>query len=284
MATLLASSNPVVKFIKHGSIVKQIIIGLIAGIALAAISSESAQRTALLGELFVTALKSVAPVLVLFLVMAAIANHRQGAQSRMGRVLILYLAGTFSAAVVAVIASFLFPSTIQLQVTEGVLNPPRSVDEVLLGLLLSIVDNPVKAIFNANYMAILAWAVTLGIGLRNAGESTKLVIQDISNAVTYLVKLIIRFAPVGVFGIVASTIATTGFSVLNEYAHLLMVLIGCMLLIAFIVNPIIVFSQIRRNPYPLVLTCLRESGITAFSHEVQPRISRLTWRWRKNWD
>lgn len=264
MAAPLATQNPVLKFIKHGSIVKQIIIGLLAGIALASLSTDWAQRTALVGDFFVNALKSVAPVLVLFLVMSAIANHRQGADSRMGRVIGLYLIGTFSAAIVAVLASFMFPSTIQLQLTEGVLNPPRSVDEVLMGLLLSIIDNPANAILNANYMAILAWAIALGVALRSASEHTKSLLSDISNAITYVVKLAIRLAPIGVFGIVASTIATTGFNALLDYAHLLLVLISCMLFVALIVNPIIVYSQIRRNPYPLVFTCLRESGITAF--------------------
>ena len=161
MAAHLAHQHPVMEFIKQGSIVKQIVVGLILGIALGAISPTWAQRTAPLGEFFITALKSVAPVLVLFLVMAAVANHKRGAQSRMGKVIFLYLIGTFSAAIVAVVASFLFPSTIQLQIAEGALNPPRSVDEVLLGLLISIVDNPINALLNANYMAILAWAIAL---------------------------------------------------------------------------------------------------------------------------
>lgn len=264
MATHLAHQHPVMKFIKQGSIVKQIVVGLILGIALGAISPTWAQRTAPLGEFFITALKSVAPVLVLFLVMAAVANHKRGAQSRMGKVIFLYLIGTFSAAIVAVVASFLFPSTIQLQIAEGALNPPRSVDEVLLGLLISIVDNPINALLNANYMAILAWAIALGLALRNAADTTKQLLSDASNAITNIVKLVIRLAPLGVFGIVASTIAATGFSVLSDYGHLLLVLIFCMLFIALVVNPLIVYSQTRSNPYPLVFTCLRESGITAF--------------------
>src|SRR5690606_13177001 len=230
----------------------------------AVISTNWAQRTALLGEFFITALKSVAPVLVLLLVMAAIANHKRGSQSRMGRVITLYLVGTFSAAFIAVLASYLFPSTIQLQATEGVLNPPLTMLEVLLSLLLSIVDNPFNAILSANYMAILAWAILLGLGFRAASDNTKQLLNDASDAITLVVKLIIRLAPIGVFGIVASTIATTGFKALADYAHLLMVLLGCMLIIALVVNPLIVYSQIRRNPYPLVFTCLRESGMTAF--------------------
>lgn len=264
MATHLATQNPIAKFFLQGNIVKQIIGGLLAGVALAVISTNWAQRTALLGEFFITALKSVAPVLVLLLVMAAIANHKRGSQSRMGRVITLYLVGTFSAAFIAVLASYLFPSTIQLQATEGVLNPPLTMLEVLLSLLLSIVDNPFNAILSANYMAILAWAILLGLGFRAASDNTKQLLNDASDAITFVVKLIIRLAPIGVFGIVASTIATTGFKALADYAHLLMVLLGCMLIIALVVNPLIVYSQIRRNPYPLVFTCLRESGMTAF--------------------
>ncbi|HLS41638.1 MAG TPA: serine/threonine transporter SstT [Paenalcaligenes sp.] len=264
MATHLATQNPIAKFFLQGNIVKQIIGGLLAGVALAVISTNWAQRSALLGEFFITALKSVAPVLVLLLVMAAIANHKRGSQSRMGRVITLYLVGTFSAAFIAVLASYLFPSTIQLQATEGVLNPPLTMLEVLLSLLLSIVDNPFNAILSANYMAILAWAILLGLGFRAASDNTKQLLNDASDAITFVVKLIIRLAPIGVFGIVASTIATTGFKALADYAHLLMVLLGCMLIIALVVNPLIVYSQIRRNPYPLVFTCLRESGMTAF--------------------
>lgn len=264
MATHLATQNPIAKFFLQGNIVKQIIGGLLAGVALAVISTNWAQRTALLGEFFITALKSVAPVLVLLLVMAAIANHKRGSQSRMGRVITLYLVGTFSAAFIAVLASYLFPSTIQLQATEGVLNPPLTMLEVLLSLLLSIVDNPFNAILSANYMAILAWAILLGLGFRAASDNTKQLLNDASDAITFVVKLIIRLAPIGVFGIVASTIATTGFKALADYAHLLIVLLGCMLIIALVVNPLIVYSQIRRNPYPLVFTCLRESGMTAF--------------------
>src|SRR5690606_22729113 len=173
MATHLATQNPIAKFFLQGNIVKQIIGGLLAGVALAVISTNWAQRSALLGEFFITALKSVAPVLVLLLVMAAIANHKRGSQSRMGRVITLYLVGTFSAAFIAVLASYLFPSTIQLQATEGVLNPPLTMLEVLLSLLLSIVDNPFNAILSANYMAILAWAILLGLGFRAASDNTK---------------------------------------------------------------------------------------------------------------
>lgn len=259
-----ADQGPLLRYIKHGSLVSQIALGLIAGVAFAYFFQDAAKSVALLGDLFVKALKSVAPVLVFVLVMASIANHRQGSQSRMGRVIALYLVGTFFAALLAVVVSFMFPITIQLQVLEESVSPPGNITEVLLTLLLNIVSNPVEALLNANYMGILAWAIALGIALRSAHEHTKETLRSFSNAVSYVVRLVIRFAPLGIFGLVAGTIATTGFEVLWDYARLLVILIGCMLIVALVINPIIVWTQIRRNPYPLVFLCLRESGITAF--------------------
>ncbi len=142
--------------------------------------------------------------------------------------------------------------------------PPSGIVEVLRGLLMSMVSNPIDALLNANYIGILVWAVGLGFALRHGNETTKNLVNDMSNAVTFMVKLVIRFAPVGIFGLVSSTLATTGFSTLWGYAHLLVVLIGCMLLVALVVNPLLVFWKIRRNPYPLVFACLRESGVYAF--------------------
>ncbi|MYN11686.1 serine/threonine transporter SstT [Pusillimonas sp. TS35] len=256
--------NPVMHFIKHGSLVLQITIGLVAGILVGVLSPDLAARSALLGTLFIGALKAVAPVLVLALVTASIANHRHGQQTRMGSVILLYLIGTLAAALVAVIASFSFPLTITLKQTSAALSPPGNIAEVLGGLLNSIIANPVTAIANANYMGILAWAIGLGIGLRHAHGTTKNVIGDISNALSFIVKVIIRLAPLGIFGLVAATVADTGFGALAGYAKLLAVLLGSMLFVALVVNPLIVFFKIRHNPYPLVFTCLRESGITAF--------------------
>lgn len=250
--------------IMSASLVAQIVVGLIAGILLAAVAPDAARTAALLGDVFVNALKAVAPVLVLVLIMASIATHKQGAQSKMGRVIALYLIGTFLAALLAVVLSFIFPLTIQLQATAEALNPPQDVFEVLLSLLLNIVANPVQALLEANYMGILAWGIGLGIALRQATPSTKQVVSDLSAAVTALVRIVIRFAPLGIFGIVAGTIATTGFGALADYARLLALLVGSMVVVALVINPIIVWTQIRRNPYPLVFRCLKESGVTAF--------------------
>lgn len=218
----------------------------------------------LLGSLFISALKAVAPILVWVLVMASIANHRQGQKLNIRPVLVLYLLATFFAALTAVVASFMFPSVLTLVVNESQLTPPENIAEVLKGVLINVVANPVDALINGNYMGILAWSIGLGITLRHANDNTKVLVQDLADAVTNLVRVVIRLAPIGIFGLVSSTIATTGFEVLAGYAQVLVVLIGCMFFVALVVNPVIVFWKIRSNPYPLVFACLRESGVTAF--------------------
>ena len=248
----------------QGSLVKQILIGLVLGVLLATVSKPAAVAVGLLGTLFVGALKAVAPVLVLMLVMASIANHQQGQKTSIRPILFLYLLGTFAAALTAVPFSFLFPSTLHLNAAAESITPPSGIVEVLRGLLMSMVSNPIDALLNANYIGILVWAVGLGFALRHGNETTKNLINDMSHAVTFIVKVVIRFAPLGIFGLVASTLATTGFETLWGYAQLLLVLVGCMLLVALVINPLLVFWKIRRNPYPLVMTCLRESGVYAF--------------------
>ncbi|EOL8944802.1 serine/threonine transporter SstT [Cronobacter dublinensis] len=248
----------------QGSLVKQILVGLVLGILLAWVSKPAAIAVGLLGTLFVGALKAVAPVLVLMLVMASIANHKHGQKTNIRPILWLYLLGTFSAALTAVLFSFLFPSTLHLATGATEITPPGGIVDVLRDLLLSMVANPVDALLKGNYIGILVWAVGLGFALRHGNETTKNLVNDMSDAVTFMVKLVIRFAPIGIFGLVASTLATTGFDTLWGYAQLLVVLVGCMLLVALVINPLIVFAKIRRNPYPLVFACLRESGVTAF--------------------
>ncbi|AYG08721.1 serine/threonine transporter SstT [Pseudomonas fluorescens] len=246
------------------SLVTQIVIGLAAGILLALLSPSAALSTAFIGKVFVSALKAVAPILVFVLVMASIANHKHGQETHIRPILFLYLLGTFSAAAVAVIASTLFPSNLVLSTHDVAVSAPGGIGEVMQGLVLSVVDNPISALMNANFIGILAWAIGMGIAIRHAGETTRTVLADLSNGVTLIVRVVIRFAPLGIFGLVASTLAASGFDALLGYAHLLLVLIGCMLFVALVVNPAIVFWKLRRNPYPLVLLCLRESGITAF--------------------
>ena len=250
--------------LKRTSLVTQIVIGLIAGILLAWLAPAAALSVAFIGKVFVSALKAVAPILVFVLVMASIANHKHGQETHIRPILILYLFGTFAAAVVAVIASMLFPSSLVLVIEDIAIAAPGGISDVLQSLLLSAVDNPVSALMNANFIGVLAWAIGMGIAVRHAGDTTRTVLNDLSNGVTLIVRVVIRFAPLGIFGLVSSTLATSGFSALLGYLHLLTVLIGCMLFVALVVNPLIVFWKLRRNPYPLVFLCLRESGITAF--------------------
>ncbi|PLT29764.1 serine/threonine transporter SstT [Peribacillus deserti] len=246
------------------SLVKQIIIGLIIGIILAVTIPEIAKPVVILGSLFVGALKAIAPILVLFLVMSAIAQHKRGQKTNMKSIISLYLLGTFLAGLVAVVVSFIFPVSLTLtKGAEGV-TPPGGVVEVLKSLLMNVVDNPVKAIYNANYIGILAWAVLLGMALRNAADTTKTMITNFSDAAARLVAWVIKFAPLGIMGLVFESITANGIHALMGYGKLLAVLIGCMAFVALVVNPVIVFINIRQNPYPLVFKCLKESGITAF--------------------
>ncbi|MDZ5603922.1 serine/threonine transporter SstT [Pseudomonas sp. RP23018S] len=254
----------VFRLLNRISLVTQIVIALIAGILLAIFAPAVAADLTLPGTVFVSALKAVAPILVFVLVIASIANHQQGQQTHIRPILWLYLFGTFSAAALAVVVSMQFPSTLVLNLHQGDLSAPGGIGEVLQGLLLSAVQNPVKALVEANFIGILTWGIALGVLLRKAGKATRGLVDDLSKAVTDLVRLVIRFAPLGIFGLVASTLAQTGLQALVGYGHLLAVLIGCMLGVALVINPLITFCMIRRNPYPLVLQCLRESGITAF--------------------
>ena len=247
------------------ALIKQIAVGLVIGILIAVCFPAAIPVVKIFGDLFVKALKGVAPVLVFFLVMNAMAQRKENGNGSMKPIIGLYVMATFFASLVGVCMSFLFPTTLHLQVAADTkLAPPSGIIQVLHNLILSVVDNPVNALLSANYIGILAWAIALGLALRHASHSTKLLIKELSHAVSGIVKAVIRCAPLGIFGLVASTLAETGFSALLGYAHLLVVLLGCMLFVAFVVNPLIVYVKIKRNPYPLVLTCLRESAVTAF--------------------
>ncbi len=246
------------------SLVKRILIGLVIGIILALAVPEQASFVVIFGSLFVSALKAVAPLLVFFLVMGAISQHKAGHQSNMKTIILLYLVGTFLASVVGVVASFMFPVTLTMAAGVESITPPGGVVEVLKSLLLNIVDNPVKALFNANYIGILAWASLVGFSLRSAADSTKTMIANFADALSHIVRIIINFAPLGIMGLVFDSIATNGLESLLSYGKLLAVLLGCMAFVALVVNPIIVFTQIKQNPFPLVFKCLKVSGLTAF--------------------
>lgn len=245
-------------------LVPQILLGIFCGIALASWSAEAGQAVAMLGALFVKALKAIAPILVFILVASSIANRKIGGASKMKPVLVLYLTGTFLAALTAVAASFLFPTTLLLAGTADAVTPPEGISQVLKTVFMQVVDNPINALLTGNFIGVLAWAIGLGLGLHHASKTTKQVFADVSHGISMLVTFIIRLAPIGIFGLVAETVATTGFAGLASFGQLLTVLVGSMLLIALVVNPLLVFVTIRKNPYPLVLTCLKESGIPAF--------------------
>ena len=245
------------------SLVKRIICGLIIGIILG-LGFPRLTVLSLLGDLFVGPLRAIAPLLVLFIVMGALAAQKEGKQSNMKRVIFLYLLGTFLAGCVAVAASFIFPITITLSESASDAAAPSGIGEVLNSLLMSIVSNPVDALANANYIGILAWAVLLGIALRKAGEGTKNSIMQISDALSQIVRWVINCAPFGVMGLVFTTISEQGLESLLSYGQLILLLVGSMAFVALVVNPLITFIGIRRNPYPLVLKCLKDSGITAF--------------------
>lgn len=247
-----------------GNLVFRIAVGLVLGVILALISPDVAKSVGVFGQFFVKSLRAIAPILVFVLVLSAIANKEVGSDSKLKPILVMYVLGTFVAALTAVVMSFLFPTTLELVSNPGDLTPPQGIGEIIKTVVFNLIDNPLAALSNANFIGILAWSIGLGIALRHAAPSTKTFLNDISDAVSFVVRVVIAFAPVGVFGLVAETLATNGGDAFIGYARLLGVLLGSMAIVAFILNPLIVFWKIRRNPYPLTLTCLRESGVTAF--------------------
>lgn len=256
--------QPVLSWSQRTSVVTQILIGLVLGAALAFAWPEAALKVELLGTLFISALKAVAPILVFVLVIAAISNRSPGQTSHLRPILWLYAIGTLTAAIIGVMASMLFPTTLTLTDAATGMAAPGGITEVLIQVLKNAVDNPVSALMHANYIGILVWAIAIGIALRHGAETTRRAVADLSNGITLIIQGVIRLAPLGIFGLVASTVAATGVEALMGYVQLLLVLLGSMLVVALVVNPLIVWWKIRRNPYPLVLMCLRESGVTAF--------------------
>lgn len=245
------------------ALIKLIAIGLVIGIILALFVPRVIPFVAVFGKLFVNALKAVAPILVFVLVMNAL-SQKSESNSTMRPIITLYVIGTFCASLVAVTASFLFPTTLSLKVAESSVTPPSGIIEVLQNVIMKVVDNPINALTNANYIGILAWAVIIGIALRPAGDAVHEVLADVAKAVTQVVQWVIRFAPFGIMGLVADAIGTSGINALLGYAKLLAVLLGAFFSVALIMNPLIVWFKLKMNPYPLVLTTLKESGLYAF--------------------
>ena len=248
----------------QGSLVKQILVGLVLGIILGMAAPEAAKGAGFLGTIFVTALKGVAPILVFVLVMSSIANQRLGEDLHIKPILVLYMISTFGAAVLAVIASFIWPTQIALVADAESLAAPGGILEVFENLILNVVDNPVHAIATGNYIGILAWAIAMGVVLRHGVPATREVLSDAAKGVEFFVRIVVRFAPIGIFGLVASTLATTGLEAMTGYFKLLAVLIGTMAAVALILNPFLVWLTIRANPFPYTWMTLRESGVAAF--------------------
>lgn len=246
------------------SLVKQIILGLIVGIVFAVAWPKQLGGISIFGDLFVGALKAIAPLLVLFLVMSAISQHKKGQKTNMKSIVILYLLGTFLAGLVAVVASYIFKVQLILTGATGDVAAPDGLLAVLKTLLFKIVDNPINAIGQANYIGVLTWAILLGLALKMATDNTKNIITDFSNGISQIVRWVIKFAPLGVMGLVFSAISTSGLKSLLKYGQLVILLVGVMIFVALVVNPIIVYIKTHQNPYPLVWQCLKESGMTAF--------------------
>ncbi len=246
-------------------LIHQIAFGLIFGILMATFVPSSVPVLKIFGDLFVKALKSVAPVLVFFLVIHAISQKRSAQGGSMKPIIILYMTSTFFASIIGVSFSFLFPTSLSLQTGgESVTAAPSGIGEVIFNLVMNTIDNPLHAILAANYISILVWAVIFGLALRNASEDMKKLLNDASLAIATVVAWVIRFAPLGIMGLVAGSVGSDGISALLGYLHLLAVLIGGYATVAFVINPLLVYLHVRRNPYPLVMTTIRESGVYAF--------------------
>lgn len=253
----------IVKVWTSTSLVLKIFIGLVIG-AVLGVTLPELTAISIFGDVFVGALKAIAPVLVAVLVMSSIANAKGGIGKRFRTVITLYLLSTLLAAVVAVAGSFLFPVDIVLSdATTG--NPPSGIGEIFSNLLTNMVSNPLQSISSANYISVLFWSVIIGLGLKSyASDTTKKVISDFSEVISNAVRWVIQFAPFGIFGLVYQSVAESGLSIFTTYGKLLLLLVGCMLVVALVVDPLIAAIYLKRNPYPLVFKCLKESGLTAF--------------------
>lgn len=245
------------------SLIKRILIGMLLGASLGLLFP-SLSGLSILGDLFVGGLKAIAPVLVFTLVANALSQHQKGQDTNMKTVIFLYLLGTFAAALIAVLASFLFPVQITLSSASTEIAPPDGIGQVLSNLLLNLVDNPLNAIVQANYIGILSWAVVFGLAMREASKNSKELLKTMAGVTSKIVEWIINLAPFGIMGLVFKTISDKGITSLANYGILLGLLIATMAFVALVINPLIAFFFMRKNPYPLVFKCLRVSGITAF--------------------
>ena len=253
------------KFFNRIPFIMQIVLGMILGIILAYLIPQGQSFITMLGDLFVSGLKAIAPLLVFVLVSASIARHKQGADAKLKPILVLYVLAMALSAATALIMTRIFPSTFSVLASQAVADAPQDVSTVLVGCIKKAVDNPVNALISGNYLAILLWGILFGILFRKANDATKAVLSDFASIVSGVVRIVIRFAPLGVLGLVYSSCTQEGgFSNLLSYVHVVGVLVATMLIIALVINPLLVFLTTFKNPYPLVITSILHSGITAF--------------------
>ena len=246
------------------SLIKRIAIGVVIGAVLGLLVPKFTV-IGLLGDMFVGGLKAIAPLLVFALVANALSQTREGQQSNMKTVIVLYLFGTFAAALTAVISHYIFPISLKLGAAAATkATAPQGVGDVFKDLLLKMVDNPVNALAQANYIGVLVWAVVFGFAMRTASNHTKDLLNTLAEVTSQIVRWIINLAPFGILGLVFNTISENGVGVLADYGVLILVLVGTMAFVALVVNPIIAFVMMGKNPFPLVFRCLKDSGITAF--------------------
>lgn len=246
------------------SLIKRIIIGVILGFILG-MTLPKVSAIGILGDLFVGGLKAVAPLLVFVLVASALSQNEKGQKTNMSTIIGLYLVGTLAAALVAVVVNYFFPITLTLNTaTQPKLSSPEGVGQVFHSLLLQMVDNPINALGTANYIGVLTWAVIFGLAFRNSNKETKELLQTIADVTSQVVRWVINLAPFGILGLVFKTISDNGVKILANYGFLILALVGTMLFVALVINPFIAFLFMRKNPYPLVFRCLKDSGLTAF--------------------
>lgn len=246
------------------SLIKRIIIGVILGFILG-MTLPKVSAIGILGDLFVGGLKAVAPLLVFVLVASALSQNEKGQKTNMSTIIGLYLVGTLAAALVAVVVNYFFPITLTLDTaTQPKLSSPEGVGQVFQSLLLQMVDNPINALGTANYIGVLTWAIIFGLAFRNSNKETKELLQTIADVTSQVVRWIINLAPFGILGLVFKTISDNGVKILANYGFLILALVGTMLFVALVINPFIAFLFMRKNPYPLVFRCLKDSGLTAF--------------------
>lgn len=266
MLNPISPNNPIAKIFNAIPFIMQVILGLVIGILIALVYPYDKTVIPTFGTIFVSALKAMAPILVFVLVSSAIAGHTKGTKTNMTPVIVVYFVSMALASLLALIVSYIFPTTFpSLANTTAGVTPPQGISEVLLNFIMQAVDNPVNALLNGNYVAILVWGITFGLMFRVAHEPTKLVLDDLSQTVAGVVRMIIRFAPLGVMGLVYSSCTQEGgFTNLLNYLQVVLVLVGTMLTVAFVINPAVAFIYCRKNPYPLIFTSITQSAITAF--------------------